>query len=77
MAKIELRHLDCTNEKRFCTVEVVELYSKKAIKINIWDITTNKIIPIIFDESTAIKFSKSLRTEINKLKGKEVEDGRR
>lgn len=75
MAKFELRHLDCTNSKRFTTVEVIELYSKEAIKINIYDLDTNRIIPIILDKSTAIKLSKTLRTEINKIKESEVYNG--
>ena len=68
MAKIELRHLDCTNKKRYSTVEIIELYSKEALKVNIYDLDTNRIIPIILDKSTAIKFAKTLRTEINKIK---------
>lgn len=67
MAKIELRHLDCTTEKRYATVEVVELYSKKAVKVNIFDVSTSRIIPIILDKSTAIRLAKTLRTEINKI----------
>ena len=67
MAKIELRHLDCTQQKRYSTVEIIELYSKDAIKVNIYDIDTRKCIPIIFDKSTAIRFTKTLRTEINKI----------
>lgn len=72
MAKIELRHLDCTQQKRYATVEIVELYSKDVIKVNIYDLDTSRIIPIILDKSTAIKFAKTLRTEINKIK--EVKD---
>lgn len=68
MAKIEVRHLDCTQSNNFATVEVVELYSKKAVKVNIWDSSTNRITPIILDISTAIKFAKTVRTEINKAK---------
>lgn len=75
MAKLELRHLDCTNEKRYTTVELIELYSKKAIKINIYDLCTNKIVPIILDKSTAIRLSKTLRTEINKITESEVNNG--
>tara|TARA_R110000782_G_scaffold257728_1_gene347056 strand:+ start:38 stop:247 length:210 start_codon:yes stop_codon:yes gene_type:complete len=67
MANIELRHLDCTEKKRYATVETAKLYSKRAIKINIFDVVTNRIVPIILDKSTAIKFAKTLRTEINKI----------
>jgi len=75
MAKLELRHLDCTNEKRYTTVELIELYSKKAIKVNIYDLDTNKIVPIILDKSTAIRLSKTLRTEINKITESEANNG--
>tara|TARA_R110000803_G_scaffold69326_2_gene131667 strand:+ start:5507 stop:5716 length:210 start_codon:yes stop_codon:yes gene_type:complete len=67
MAKIELRHLDCTVQKRYATVETTKLYSKYAVKLSIWDIETNKIISIILDKSTAIRLAKTLRTEINKI----------
>ena len=67
MARIELRHLDCTATKRYATVEIVELYSKSAIKLSIYDIETSRIIPIILDKSTSIRLAKTLRTEINKI----------
>ena len=67
MAQIELRHLDCTQKKRYATVEIIELYSKKAIKVNIYDLDTSRIIPVILDKSTAIRLAKTLRTEINKI----------
>ena len=67
MAKIELRHLDCTHRKRYATVEIVSLYSKEAIKLSIYDEETSEILPIILDKSTAIRLSKTLRTEINKI----------
>ena len=67
MARIELRHLDCTTKNRYATVEVVSLLKHSAIKVDLYDIETCRIIPIIFDKSTAIKFAKTLRTEINKI----------
>lgn len=67
MANVELRHLDCTQQKRYVTVEVVELYSKEAIKVNIYDLDTCRVIPIILDKSTAIRLAKTLRTAINKI----------
>ena len=56
-------------KKRYAKVDLVELYSKKAILIDIYDLDESNGIQIIFDESTAIRFAKTLRTEINKLKG--------
>ena len=65
---IEVRHLDCTQSKNFATVEVIELYSKDAVKINIWSENRNEITPIILDVSTAIRLAKTIRTAINKAK---------
>ena len=67
MANIDLRMIDCTHVKRYTKIEIVDLYSKKAIKIDIYDPSKNEITPIILDKSTAIKFAKTLRTEINKI----------
>ena len=67
MARIELRMLDCTTDERYIKTEVIELYSKKAIKIDVYDVSRCEIFPIILDKSTAIKFAKTLRTEINKI----------
>lgn len=67
-AKIELRHLDCTQPKNYAIVDSIELYSKKAIKVSLYCDAKSEITPIILDVSTAIKFAKTLRTEINKIK---------
>lgn len=72
-AKLELRHLDCRTEKRYITTESIKLETKNGIKINIYEIDSCKIVPIILDIPTAIKFAKTLRTEINKAK--EVDNG--
>jgi len=74
MARIELRHLDCTCDN-YATVEInreISNYSENHIKIDFYDTTTCRITPLILDISTAIKFAKTLRTEINKIK--EVQD---
>ena len=70
MAKIELRHLDCTCEN-YATVNVsneIGNFSENHIKIDFYDTTTRRITPLILDKSTAIKLSKTIRTEINKIK---------
>jgi hypothetical protein len=70
MAKYELKFLDRTG---FAFIEVnkktLELYSKDedVININIGGFN-NESFFINIDKSTAIKFAKTLRTEINKIK---------
>jgi hypothetical protein len=66
MAKIELRHLDCTSDN-YATVEVCKNSVKDKVKIDFYDTTTRTITPLILDRSTAIRFAKTLRTEINKI----------
>jgi len=68
MANIELRHLDCTKKSRYTTVEVIKLYSKSIIGLSVCDKENDKMSVIYLDKSTAIRLSKSLRTEINKIK---------
>ena len=63
MAKIELRHLDCTCDN-YVTVEE---WGVDTLKVSFYDTTTRRITPLILDKSTAIKFTKTLRTEINKI----------
>lgn len=65
---VELRHLDCTQSNNYSTVEVLELYSKNVVKVNIWDESLNNTTSIILDISTAIRLSKTIRTAINKAK---------
>ena len=75
MAKFELKFLDETN---FTFIKVKKEESEDLIKINIGsDIMVNGVSVynafIKIDKSTAIKFAKTLRTEINKIK--EVQNG--
>ena len=71
MAKYELKFLDRT---KFTFIEVkkstIEFYSKdeEVIRINIGG-HNGESFWINLDKSTAIKFAKTLRTEINKIKG--------
>lgn len=69
MANFELKFLDANN-KMFVEVKkkTVELftYSKDVIEINIGEFEGQSIW-ISLDKSTAIKFAKTLRTEINKI----------
>ena len=77
MANFELKFLDANN-KMFVEVKkkTVELftYSKDVIEINIGEFEGQSIW-ISLDKSTAIKFAKTLRTEINKITESEVNHG--
>lgn len=68
MAKIDLKFLDFTDEDLFIKCEIKnDLYSgNQFIEIKSNDYNHN--ICIWLDKSTAIKFAKTLRTEINKMK---------
>lgn len=79
MAKFELKFLDA-HGFHFIEVhkETIELYTKNqdVIYISIGDFNTVKSDMFIrLDKSTAIKFAKTLRTEINKITESEVTNG--
>ena len=65
MAKFELKFFDVDFNER--SVEVYKTPRANKICIRIWDTESNIEQPICFDKSTAIKFAKTLRTEINKM----------
>ena len=69
MAKFELKFLDCFGNNDYLTCEkkqqVDEEFNEHWINISISN--NGKIFSIMLDKSTAIKFSKTLRTEINKI----------
>ena len=64
MAKIDLKHLDYFKHSDF--IQVVE--SNGIIKITgIDESSSDEEFEIYLEKSTAIKFAKTLRTEINKI----------
>jgi hypothetical protein len=73
MAKFDLRFIDCFNDGDYIKTEVQELQSKDVIEI--YGKNGNDFFGIILDKSTAIKFAKTLRTEINKITESEVLNG--
>jgi hypothetical protein len=63
MAKFELKFIDCGNSN----INIkCNLFDEKEVGIIIED-TGKYVGSIYFDKSTAIKFAKTLRTEINKI----------
>ena len=79
MAKFELMFLDCFYEKDFIKCKLsnhtkeVSIIPKECIYIS--GINNGVKFGIILDKSTAIKFAKTLRTEINKITESEVNNG--
>ena len=72
MAKIEIKHLDAWDSGHIIAehyfAEDVEIGNPNFISINGSCEATESCFNIILDISTAIKFAKTLRTEINKAK---------
>ena len=82
MAKIELKFIDCINDDDYIKVEreivsYCDLIKDEnlidSIKIELFFEGEYSIINL--DKSTAIKFAKTLRTEINKITESEVNNG--
>jgi len=69
MAKFELKFIDCKVEKDYIKVSACEGI------IGIYGNQSGKYFEIDLDKSTAIKFAKTLRTEINKITESEVSNG--
>jgi len=68
MAKIELKHLDIDRGKTWIKTFKDETQADEFIAIELYDEDTNIYNSIYLDKSTAIRFAKTLRTEINKIK---------
>lgn len=77
MAKFELRFLDSFNDESYITTSSYFGEDLKEIYIEITNKKTSEKSIIFLDKSTAIKFAKTLRTEINKITEMEVENGAR
>lgn len=66
-AKIDLKFLSHLNDDDFIKVDIDSLLDKRDSIISIHGITDGFDFFIALDKSTAIKFAKTLRTEINKI----------
>jgi lactam utilization protein B len=73
MAKFELKFYDWLNDNQ--TIEVKELNGIISIFSSDKGQTNTSGVCIHLDKSTAIKFAKTLRTEINKITESEVNNG--
>ena len=73
MAKFDLKFLDTTDESWVkCILALDSDDSQEIIKIQIYNPYTLDISEVYLDKSTAIKFAKTLRTEINKIQDDEA-----
>lgn len=79
MAKFDLKFIDETNNNDFIAVIKCELAGGENEGKDIISIYgkcyNDTIFEIVLDKSTAIKFAKTLRTEINKITESEVSNG--
>ena len=74
MAKFELKFIDCYSSESFIKTNVGD--ELEHIVIELFDSENNNSEGMIFlDKSTAIKFAKTLRTEINKITESEALNG--
>jgi len=74
MANFELKFLDYFNTQKV-EIKKTEHLEVDIIRINFTDLNGKFLHPFIMDKSTAIKFAKTLRTEINKITEREGQNG--
>lgn len=67
MAKFELKFIDCVTESDFIQTEKIQTDTDLGDVISIFGTCYDNDFVIWLDKSTAIKFAKTLRTEINKI----------
>ena len=74
MAKFELKFIDCVESSYFIQTEVINSDTDLGKVITIFGQSEGDEFAIWLDKSTAIKFAKTLRTEINKITESEVKN---
>ncbi len=76
MAKFELKFIDCINDEDFIKTEMYNIGDIHVGNvISITGVQEENAFTIYLDKSTAIKFAKTLRTEINKITESDVNNG--
>jgi hypothetical protein len=73
MAKFEIKFIDAYETKDFIQCNAISPLGEHVIGFDIS--SQGQQCFIILDKSTAIKFAKTLRTEINKITEREVQNG--
>ena len=66
MAKIKIKHLDF-NDDNSISCSILEFRGGFYVSIDLYDEHSDSTYTIDLDKSTAIRFAKTLRTEINKI----------
>ena len=67
MAKFDLKFLDFSDDS-WIRLFQEETQARQYITIEVYDSIADNYSTVYLDKSTAIKFAKTLRTEINKIK---------
>lgn len=67
-AKVEYKFLDFQDTGTWISAKKDEVQLSEYVYIQLYDTETERYNAIALDKSTAIKFAKTLRTEINKIK---------
>ena len=76
MANFELKFIDMSYVNDYVRVKKETYYEEKDyVLITFKTASSEDEQEIMLDKSTAIKFAKTLRTEINKITEKEAKDG--
>lgn len=78
MANFELKFIDCYKDTTITVnkkTDSIYTIDRDCIFIVIEEPKTKESFSIRLDKSTAIKFAKTLRTEINKITESEVKNG--
>ena len=75
MARVELKFLDFIKSSKYITAKSKTDFRNYYIEIDISNENIKEISRIQLDKSTAIKWAKTLRTEINKITEREVGNG--
>ena len=74
MANFDLKFNDFFNCQK-AEIKIDECFNRQLISIQFTNNNGDFLHPFSMDKSTAIKFAKTLRTEINKITEREVSNG--
>ncbi len=79
MARIDLKFLDAVQSESYIKVKAIDSETESINEVKVISLTgmsdDGDAFCVWLDKSTAIKFAKTLRTEINKITESEVNNG--
>ena len=64
---VKFKHCCISNDMDYVEVDNVEFDGQESVRVVVYDSSISTEINLYLDKKTAIRFSKSLRTEINKI----------